>query len=134
MNQQQDPVVKDLNSWINRSAGQHQRRFSEGSASASRLLHSAQTDEEAANLKQWRANVIASGLHKVDTAHLGKRDGVSLGDCRQQIEYAGDEPVNDDTAPEPLTTVLLACVFLALLLAAFFVSAPELFWMVAGVL
>ena len=38
MKNQTDPVVQDLNSWINRSAGQHQRRLSEGTASARRVL------------------------------------------------------------------------------------------------
>lgn len=105
MTEKPDPVVKDLNSWINRSAGQHQRRLSEGAASAARLI--AQSDEEAERLKAerlkaWRGSMTADPyrLHRVDTAQLGKRDGVSMGDCRQPIEYAGPEPVEyDESAP-----------------------------------
>ena len=103
----QDPVVQGLNEWINRSAGQHQRRISEGTESARRLQSlPVQTNEEAMNLKKWRAHMIAEGLmRRVDTSQLGSRDGVSEGDCRTDlpIEYAGPEPREFDT-DEPLMT------------------------------
>jgi len=38
MTAQQDPAMKDVTEWINRSVGQHKRRISEGSASAARLI------------------------------------------------------------------------------------------------
>ena len=99
----QDPVIQDLNSWINRSAGHHRRRVSEGSASARRICN-FQTDEEAATLKMWQATKI--GLHCVDTSQMGQRDGVSVGACRTDlpIEYAGPEPREFDT-DEPLMTL-----------------------------
>ena len=112
MKTQTDPVVKDLNSWINRSAGQHQRRVSEGSASARRICN-FQTDEEAATLKMWQATKI--GLRRVDTSLIGQRDGVSVGACRTDlpIEYAGPEPVEyDENAPLMTLFDLVAIVLI----------------------
>jgi hypothetical protein len=98
----QDPVVADLVKHINRSAGQHKRYVSEGTESARRLAKlPEQTEEQAQNLKAWRASLIANGLlHRVDSSQLGQRDGVSVGGCctsesrdpDPRIEYAGDEP------------------------------------------
>lgn len=125
MTTNQDPVVRDLTKHINRSAGQHQRRLSEGTASARRILP-VQTEDEAALLKQWRANVIASGLHRVDTAHLGKRDGVSLGDCRTDlpIEYAGQEPTFfnevEQLKREGQAAFVIVMMILALAVIAFY--------------
>lgn len=102
-----DPVTKDLTEWINRSAGQHQRYLSEGTASARRLKSlPSQTEQQADDLKKWRASVIANGLlHRVDASQIGKRDGVSVGACRTDlpVEYAGLEPVEFDET-EPLMT------------------------------
>lgn len=115
-----DPALKQVNSWINRSAGQHQRRISEGTASAQRLQSlPEQTPEQSELLKQWRANVIANGLHRIDTSQM-------------PVEYAGEEPVNEEQPPDPLTTVLLAIIVVVLLVAAVFVAAPPLFWIVTG--
>jgi hypothetical protein len=113
----QDPVVTDLVKHINRSAGQHQRRMSEGTASARRLQSlPVQTDEEAANLKAWRA----SGLRRVDTSQMGQRDGVSVGACRTDlpIEYASPEPREFDT-DAPLMT-LTELFFIVLIVVAVF--------------
>ena len=112
-----DPVVKNIDEWINRSAGQHKRYASEGTASARRLEKIAvQTDEEAANLKAWRA----SGLRRVDTSQLGHRDGVSVGACRTDlpIEYAGPEPREFDT-DEPLMTLTELFVIVLIVGACF---------------
>lgn len=132
MKTQTDPVVQNLNEWINRSAGQHQRRISEGTASAKRLQSlPVQTDEEAQNLKAWRASVIANGLmRRVDTSQLGERDGVSVGgccnhecnegrDCPERIEYAGDEPYST------ISLVLSVVIVSALCLLVWYIS-PEL--------
>ena len=112
-----DPVVQNLNEWINRSAGQHQRYFSEGTASARRLQSlPVQTDEEAANLKAWRA----SGLRRVDTSQLGQRDGVSVGACRTDlpVDFAGPEPREFDT-DEPLMTLTELFVIVLIVGACF---------------
>ena len=126
MKPQQDPVVQNLTEWINRSAGQHQRRISEGAESAARLLRlpvvDAMTDD--------RLN-----LHRVDISQLGKRDGVSVGDCchcdvadfncnqgrdcPERIEYAGEEPYS------ALSLVWAVAVVGALCLLVWYIS-PEL--------
>ena len=123
-----DPVVKDLNSWINRSSGQHKRRISEGTESARRLAKlPEQTEEQAANLKAWRDSLIA---HHVDTSQLGERDGVSVGgccthecnegrDCPQRIEYAGDEPYT-------ATSLAVAAVIVGALFLLVWNISPEL--------
>jgi len=96
MNANQDPVVRDLTAYINRSAGQHQRRISEGTESARRLIDLKVRD----TMTDDRLN-----LHRVDTAQLGHDDGVSVSgccthdcnegrDCPQRIEFAGSEPVD----------------------------------------
>lgn len=90
MSTDQDPVVRDLTKHINRSAGQHKRQLSEGTASARRILP-PQSDDEAELLKQWRANVIANGLHRIDTSQM-------------PVEFAGPEPREFDT-DEPLMTL-----------------------------
>ena len=83
MNTKPDQVVKDLNSWINRSAGQHQRRVSEGSASARRVLHI------------------------VDTENMGERDGVSVGGCcTGDCNQGRDCPVREFDDDAPLMTML----------------------------
>jgi hypothetical protein len=85
MTTNQDPVVRDLTAYINRSAGQHQRHLT-------LPVRDTMTDD--------RLN-----LHRVDTAQLGHDDGVSVGgccthecnegrDCPQRIEFAGGEPVD----------------------------------------
>ena len=128
MKTHQDPVIQDLNSWINRSAGQHKRYTSEGTESARRLQSlPVQTDEEAMNLKKWRAQVIANGLmRRVDTSQLGARDGISEGDCRTDlpIEYAGNEPAFfdevDQLKREGQAAFLIVMMILALALVAFY--------------
>lgn len=132
MKTQNDPVVQNLHEWINRPAGQHQRRISEGTASARRIEKRAeQTDEEAQTLKAWRASVIANGLmRRVDTSQLGERDGVSVGgccnhecnegrDCPERIDFAGDEPYST------LSLVLSVVIVTALCLLVWYIS-PEL--------
>ena len=122
MNHQQDRVVKDLNSWINRSAGQHQRRVSEGSASARRICN-LQTDEEAANLKMWQASDM---LPHVDYSKVGRRDGASVGACRTDlpIEYAGHEPTFynevEQLKREGQAAFVIVMMILALAVIAFY--------------
>lgn len=112
MKPQQDPVVQNLTEWINRSAGQHRRRWSEGT----QQIPHQQTDEEAMNLKAWRANVIANGLlHRVDSSQMGQRDGVSVGACRTDlpVDFAGPEPVEyDENAPLMTLTELFVIVLI----------------------
>jgi len=107
-----DPVVKNIDEWINRSAGQHRRRWSEGT----QQIPHQQTDEEAANLKAWRA----SGLRRVDTSQLGQRDGVSVGACRTDlpVDFAGPEPREFDT-DEPLMTLTELFVIVLIVGACF---------------
>ena len=112
-----DPVVQDLSKWINRSAGQHQRRISEGTASARRLQSlPVQTDEEAQTLQAFRAHVIANGLmRRVDTSQLGERDGVSVGDCCNHECNEGRECPEreyDDGAPLMTGLELFAIVLI----------------------
>jgi len=113
-----DPVVQDLSKWINRSAGQHRRRWSEG---AQQIPHQ-QTDEEAMNLKSWRA----SGLRRVDSSQMGQRDGVSVGACRTDlpIEYAGPEPTFFNEAEqlkrEGQAAFVIVMMILALAVIAFY--------------
>lgn len=83
-----DPVVQDLTEWINRSAGQHQRRVSEGTESAARLLRLP--------VRQMTPDpYLLHRTHRVDTHDLGADDGVSVGYCRTDIEFAGPEPEYD---------------------------------------
>lgn len=117
-----DPALKQVNSWINRSVGQHQRRISEGTASAQRLQKlPEQTPDQSELLKQWRANAVATALLNQ------KREEKPM-----PVEYAGEEPVNEEAPPDALTTVLLAIIVVVLLVAAVFVAAPPLFWIVTG--
>jgi hypothetical protein len=108
-----DPVVKDLNSWINRSSGQHKRRISEGTESARRLAKlPEQTEEQAANLKAWRDSLV---LHRVDTSQLGERDGVSVGGCcTHECNEGRDCPEREFDGDAPLMTMLdlFAIVFI----------------------
>ena len=88
-----DPAMKQVNSWINRSVGQHQRRLSEGTASAQRLQSlPEQTPDQTELLKQWRANAVATALLNQ------KREEKPM-----PVEYAGPEPVEFDET-EPLMT------------------------------
>jgi hypothetical protein len=87
-----DPVVHDITKYINRSAGQHQRRVSEGA------------DRRVIDLKVVDTMTDDRlSLHRVDTSQMSQRDGVSVGgccthecnegrDCPQRIEFAGGEP------------------------------------------
>ena len=94
-----DPVVQNLNEWINRSAGQHQRRISEGHESARRIL---------------------GDMRRVDTSQLGQRDGVSVGACRTDlpVDFAGPEPREFDT-DEPLMTLTELFVIVLIVGACF---------------
>ena len=122
MKNQTDPVIQDITEWINRSAGQHQRRMSEGSASARRICH-LQTDEEAANLKMWNASDM---LPHVDYSKVGRRDGVSVGACRTDlpIEYAGQEPTFfnevEQLKREGQAAFVIVMMILALAVIAFY--------------
>jgi hypothetical protein len=51
-----DPVVKDLNSWINRSSGQHKRRISEGTESARRILSFVAVDFDTGEISRHFPN------------------------------------------------------------------------------
>ena len=113
MNTKPDQVVKDLNSWINRSAGQHQRRISEGAESAARLLRlpvvDAMTDD--------RLN-----LHRVDAGQLGDCCNHECDEgrtCPERIEFAGEEPYT------ALSLVLSVAVVGAMCLLVWYIS-PEL--------
>lgn len=123
MKNQTDPVVQNLTSWINRSAGQHQRRAKEVVYIEDRLMQGGapQTPDQSELLKQWRANAVATALLNQ------KREEKPM-----PVEYAGEEPVNEEAPPDPLTTVLLAIIVVVLLVAAVFVAAPPLFWIVTG--
>jgi hypothetical protein len=106
-----DPVVKDLNSWINRSACQHKRRVSEGTASAKRIIGEPMTND------QFR-------LHRVDSSQLGQRDGVSVGYCRTDIEFAGPEPEFfnevEQLKREGQAAFVIVMMILALIVIAFY--------------
>ncbi len=98
------------------------QRVSEGVASAQRLQSLPdQTEQQAALLKAWRANAVATALLNQ------KREEKPM-----PVEYAGPEPVNEEAPPDALTTVLLAIIVVVLLVAAVFVAAPPLFWIVTG--
>ena len=105
MKPQQDPVVQNLNEWINRSAGQHKRYASEGHESAKRIL---------------------GDMRRVDTSQLGQRDGVSVGACRTDlpIEYAGQEPTFfnevEQLKREGQAAFVIVMMILALALVAFY--------------
>jgi hypothetical protein len=107
-----DPVVKDLNSWINRSSGQHKRRISEGTGSAKRILkETTMTNDQFC-------------LHRVDSSQLGPRDGVSVGYCRTDIEFAGPEPefFNEvkQLKREGQAAFVIVMMILALIVIAFY--------------
>ena len=108
-----DPVVKNIDEWINRSAGQHQRRISEGTASARRLEKIAvQTDEEAANLKMWQSSrVDREMLPHVDYSRVGCRTDLP-------VDSAGPEPREFDT-DEPLMTLTELFVIVLIVGAVF---------------
>ena len=126
MKPQTDPVVQNLNEWINRSAGQHQRRISEGTESAARLLRLPVVGAMTAD----RLN-----LHRVDTSQLGERDGVSIGACcTGDCSQGRDCPERESGELSPLTTVVLYLVVAVLLVAALFATAPELVLMLMGLI
>jgi len=124
-----DPVVKNIDEWINRSAGQHQRRISEGTASARRLEKIAvQTDEEAAKLKMWQSTRIGREmLPHVDYSRVG---ACCTGDCNEGRAC----PERESGEMSPLMTVLLYVVCAVVLLAALAATAPELVLMLLGLI
>lgn len=124
MNTKPDQVVKDLNSWINRSAGQ--RRVSEGAESAARLLRLPVVDAMTAD----RLN-----LHRVDASQLGQRDGVPVGACcTGDCSQGRDCPERESGELSPLATVVLYLFVAVLLVAALFATAPELVLMLLGLI
>ena len=129
MKPHQDPVVQNLTEWINRSAGQHQRRISEGTESARRLQSlPVQTDEEAAKLKMWQSTRIGREmLPHVDYSKVG---ACCTGDCEQGRSC----PERESGELSPLMTVLLYVVCAVVLLAALAATAPELVLMLLGLI
>ena len=128
MNTKPDQVVKE---WINRSAGQHQRRVSEGTASARRICH-LQTDEEAATLKMWQASEM---LPHVDYSKVGRRDGVSVGACcTGDCNQGRDCPEREEGEMPLIDSVLLWVACCVLLIAALSATAPELVLMLLGLI
>jgi len=121
-----DPVVKNIDEWINRSAGQHQRRVSEGAESAARLLRLPVVDAMTAD---------RLSLHRVDTSQLGERDGASIGACcTGDCSQGRDCPERESGEMSPLMTVLLYVVCAVVLLAALAATAPELVLMLMGLI
>lgn len=129
-----DPVVRDLTAYINRSAGQHQRRISEDTESAARLLRLPVRDTMTADRLNLHRPVVdgQTGLivGRINTKTMAVDDGVSVGgccthecnegrDCQQRIEFAGEEPYS------VLSIVLSAAVIGALCLLVWHIS-PEL--------
>jgi hypothetical protein len=121
MTARKDPVVTDIAQWINRSAGQHQRRISEGTQSARRLLDLKVVD----TMTDGRPT-----LHRVDTSQLAHDDGVSVGGCcnhdcdegrkcPNRIEFAGPEPYS-------LNSLLVAVLIVAALCLLVLSLSPEL--------
>lgn len=129
MNHKNDPVVHDLTKYINRSAGQHQRRLSEGTASARRLEKiPVQTDEEAANLKMWQSTRIGlEMLPHVDYSRVG------TGRTDMPVDFAGPEP-REESEMSALNIILLYVACAVLLLAALAATAPELVLMLLGLI
>lgn len=104
-----DPVVQDLAEWINRSAGQHQRRISEGAESAARLLRLP--------VRQMTNDpYLLHRTHQVDTHDLEDDDGCSVGGCcidELPIEYSGDEPSGVDWIAVAAVCIVLAAILVA---------------------
>ena len=121
-----DQVVKDLNSWINRSAGQHQRRVSESAESAARLLRLPIVD----SMTDDRLN-----LHRIDTSQMGQRDGVSVGACcTGDCSQGRDCPERESSEMPLIDSVLLWVACCVLLIAALSATAPELVLMLLGLI
>lgn len=80
-----DPVVRDLTAYINRSAGQHQRRISEDTESAARLLRLPVRDTMTADRLNLHRPVVdgQTGLivGRINTKTMAVDDGVSVGGC-----------------------------------------------------
>jgi hypothetical protein len=120
MTTNKDPVVRDITHYINRSAGQHQRRVSEGTASSRRLLDLPVYDTMTPD------PYLLHRVHHVDTDDMPKGSGVSVGGLvmpeAQPVEFAGREPLT-------LGDYALAAFVLAVVLLVVF-SAPIAHWIV----
>lgn len=115
----QDPVVRDITEYINRSAGQHKRRISEGTESAVRLLRLPVYDSMTPDPYLLDRSRDAGDVQMVSgtggTPPKGRLHYVNTDDMpeAQPVEFAG---------PEPLTLgdwLIVAIVLGVVLLAVF---------------
>lgn len=124
MTSHQDPVVRDITKYINRSAGQHQRRISESTESAVRMLNLPVRDTMTPD------PYLLHRVHHVDTEDMAEGSGVSVGGLvtpeALPVEFAGREPLTlGDFA-------LIAFVLVLVLLVVFIAPIAHWFLKVAG--
>jgi hypothetical protein len=115
MTTHQDPVVRDITQYINRSAGQHQRRISEGTESARRLIDLKVVDtmtDDPLNLHRPVSEQAQEDAEQMEAIRKWR-------ESQQAIEFAGEEPF---TVP---TLVLAAFAAGAFFLLVWHLS-PEL--------
>lgn len=115
-----DPVVRDITQYINRSAGQHQRRISEGTESVARLLRLPVVDTMTPD------PYLLHRTHRVDTRDLAADDGVSVGGCcTHDCDEGRDCPLSVD-AYEFNPWWARSIAVLVLLAVACIALAPEI--------
>ena len=74
-------------------------------------------------------------LHRVDTAQLGERDGVSVGGCcTHECSQGRDCPERESGEMPLIDSVLLWVACCVLLIAALSATAPELVLMLLGLI
>lgn len=115
MNARQDPVVVDLNQWINRSAGQHSRRISEGTKSAQRLIGLPVVDtmtDDRFNLHRPVSEQAQEDAEQMEALRKWR-------ESHQPVEFAGPEPYS-------MGSLFIAVLIVAALCLLVYSISPEL--------